>query len=72
MSLSRIGTIVSTWALPIFITKYGINSVMLMGAGISLIGLLVSIAFAPETRGLTLAQTSQMTIRRKPMSRASG
>lgn len=72
MSLSRIGTIISTWALPIFITKYGINSVMLMGAGISLIGLLVSIAFAPETRGLTLAQTSQMTIRRKPMSRASG
>lgn len=68
MSLSRIGTILSTWALPIFITKYGINQVMLMGAGISLIGLLVSIAFAPETRGLTLAQTSTMTIRRKPLS----
>ena len=71
MSLSRIGTIVSTWALPVFITKYGISNVMLMGAGISLIGLLVSIAFAPETRGLTLAQTSQMTIRSKPVTRAS-
>ena len=71
MSLSRIGTIISTWALPVFITKYGINSVMLMGAGISLIGLLISIAFAPETRGLTLAQTSQMTIRTKSVSRAS-
>ena len=71
MSLSRVGTIVSTWALPVFITKYGISHVMLMGAGISLIGLLVSIAFAPETRGLTLAQTSQMTIRSKPASRAS-
>ena len=70
MSLSRIGTIVSTWALPVFITKYGISNVMLMGAGISLIGLLVSIAFAPETRGLTLAQTSQMTIRSKPVTRA--
>lgn len=67
MSLSRIGTILSTWALPIFITKYGISQVMLMGAGISLVGLLVSIAFAPETRGLTLAQTSTMTIRRKPL-----
>lgn len=41
--------------------------VMLMGAGISLIGLLISIAFAPETRGLTLAQTSSMTIRNKPL-----
>lgn len=67
MSLSRVGTILSTWALPIFITKYGISQVMLMGAGISLVGLLVSIAFAPETRGLTLAQTSTMTIRRKPL-----
>lgn len=56
------------WALPVFITKYGISNVMLMGAGISLIGLLVSIAFAPETRGLTLAQTSQMTIRSKPVT----
>jgi putative MFS transporter len=71
MSLSRVGTIVSTWALPVFISKYGISHVMLMGAGISLIGLLVSIAFAPETRGLTLAQTSQMTIRSKPVSRVS-
>jgi len=67
MSLSRIGTILSTWALPIFITRYGISYVMLMGAGISLIGLLISIAFAPETRGLTLAQTSSMTIRNKPL-----
>ena len=68
MSLSRIGTILSTWALPIFITKYGISYVMLMGAGISLVGLLISIAFAPETRGLTLAQTGSMTIRRKPLN----
>lgn len=51
MSLSRIGTIVSTWALPIFINNYGISNTMLMGAGISLFGLLISVAFAPETRG---------------------
>ena len=67
MSLSRIGTIVSTWALPIFINNYGISNTMLMGAGISLFGLLISIAFAPETRGMSLAQTSNMTIRRQRM-----
>ncbi len=55
MSLSRIGTIVSTWALPIFINNYGISNTMLMGAGISLFGLLISVAFAPETRGMSLA-----------------
>ncbi|MBP6123019.1 MULTISPECIES: MFS transporter [Providencia] len=64
MSISRIGTIFSTCALPIFISEYGINSVMLMGAGVSLLGLVVSILFAPETKGLTLAQTSVMSISR--------
>ncbi len=34
MSISRIGTIFSTWALPLFITKYGVSSVVLMGAGV--------------------------------------
>ncbi|EDV7513809.1 MFS transporter [Salmonella enterica subsp. enterica serovar Monschaui] len=66
MSLSRIGTIVSTWALPIFITRYGINNVMLIGALISLVGLGVSVMFAPETRGLTLTQTGNMTLRGTP------
>ncbi len=67
MSLSRIGTIVSTLALPIFINNYGISNTMLMGAGISLFGLLISVAFAPETRGMSLAQTSNMTIRGQRM-----
>lgn len=67
MSLSRIGTIVSTWALPIFINNYGISNTMLMEAGISLFGLLISVAFAPETRGMSLAQTSNMTIRGQRM-----
>jgi putative MFS transporter len=65
MSISRIGTVISTWALPVFITLYGISTVMLTGALISLIGWLVSIFFAPETRGLSLSQTGKMTIMKK-------
>jgi putative MFS transporter len=65
MSLSRIGTIVSTWALPIFITKYGISYVMLMGGNFARWPAHLH-RFCPETRGLTLAQTREMTIRRKP------
>lgn len=65
MSISRVGTVVSTWALPVFITRYGISTVMLIGAFISLLGLIVSILFAPETRGLSLSQTGKITILKK-------
>lgn len=64
MSLSRIGTIVSVWSLPIFIANHGISNVMLIGAAISLIGLLISMVFAPETRGLNLMQTGSLSLRR--------
>uniref|UniRef100_UPI00054CE655 MFS transporter n=1 Tax=Edwardsiella tarda TaxID=636 RepID=UPI00054CE655 len=64
MSLSRIGTVVSTYALPLFMQQHGISATMLVGAGISLVGLLVSVMMAPETRGLTLEETSQMSLRR--------
>lgn len=62
MSLSRIGTIISTWLLPLFIAQYGVSRTMLMGALISLIGLVVSVVMAPETRGLSLMKTANMTI----------
>ncbi|MDV7023151.1 MFS transporter [Atlantibacter subterranea] len=62
MSLSRIGTIISTWLLPLFIAQYGVSRTMLMGALISLIGLVVSVVLAPETRGLSLMKTANMTI----------
>ncbi|MFU0966603.1 MFS transporter [Kluyvera ascorbata] len=65
MSISRIGTVISTWALPLFITRYGISMVMLIGAFISLIGLVVSILFAPETRDLSLSQAGNITISNK-------
>ncbi|WP_333890451.1 MFS transporter [Atlantibacter subterraneus] len=62
MSLSRIGTIISTWLLPLFMAQYGVSRTMLMGALISLIGLVVSVVLAPETRGLSLMKTANMTI----------
>lgn len=62
MSISRIGTVISTWALPVFIARYGISTVMLIGAFISLVGLAVSILFAPETKGLTLNETGKISL----------
>jgi hypothetical protein len=52
----------------VFITRYGINNVMLIGAGISFVGLAISVMFAPETRGMSLTQTANMTIRGKSVS----
>lgn len=65
MSISRVGTVISTWALPVFISRYGISTVMLIGAFISLVGLIVSVLFAPETRGLSLTQAGNISLQRK-------
>lgn len=58
MAFSRIGTVLSTYALPIFLSAHGIGPTMLIGVAISVLGLVVSIAMAPETKGLTLAESS--------------
>lgn len=65
MSISRIGTVISTWALPVFITRYGISAVMLAGAVISAVGLMVSVLFAPETQGLSLTQSGKLSLKRR-------
>ncbi|QQE43340.1 MFS transporter [Hafnia alvei] len=62
MSLSRIGTVISTFALPLFMQQNGIAMTMLAGAGVSLFGMVISIFLAPETRGLSLDKTSQMEL----------
>ena len=62
MSLSRIGTVISTFALPLFMQQHVIAMTMLAGAGVSLFGMVVSIFLAPETRGLSLDKTSQMEL----------
>ncbi len=50
MSLSRIGTIVST-GITDFITRYGINNVMLIGVDFVSRAWRIGDALAPETRG---------------------
>lgn len=56
-ALSRIGTVVSIYLLPSFMASNGTAATMLVGAAISLLGLVVSWAWAPETKGLSLSET---------------
>lgn len=57
--MSRLGAAVGTFLLPIGLTAWGSGAVMLAGAAVSAAGLLVAIAWAPETKGLELSQTTQ-------------
>lgn len=60
-SLSRIGAAVGTWLVPISLDTIGIGNTMYAAAGVSLVGLLVSIALAPETRSLNLQEAASLT-----------
>ncbi|MDR1710289.1 MAG: MFS transporter [Propionibacteriaceae bacterium] len=61
IAISRIGVVVSTYGLPLFLEAYGIGPTMLVGFGLLLAALVLSIFMAPETRGLTLTEASSLT-----------
>jgi len=51
---SRLGSALSTFLLPVSVAGIGLNPTMAILAGILLLGALISIAWAPETKHLTL------------------
>lgn len=60
IGISRIGTIVSTYGTPLFLASFGVGPTMLVAAGLVLLGLGLSVAMAPETRGQSLAEASRL------------
>ncbi|MEU0705096.1 MFS transporter [Streptomyces bacillaris] len=56
---SRIGAAVGTFLVPLGLAAWGVGPVMLLGCALSLVGVLVSVAWAPETRGLELERVSR-------------
>ncbi|QUH03793.1 MFS transporter [Saccharopolyspora erythraea] len=57
-AMSRFGSAGGTFFLPLLIAGVGNTGTLLIGAGITLVGLAVSVALAPETKGLGLAAAS--------------
>lgn len=57
MSVSRIGAAAGTFLLPMTLARFGSAHGLLIAGAISIVGLLVSVRMAPETRGLSLAQS---------------
>lgn len=64
MAFSRIGTVISTYVLPSFLANNGTQATMVAGAVISGLGLVVSVFFAPETKGLTLTESAALPLGR--------
>lgn len=57
-SMSRLGSAISTGLLPLTLAAWGLQHTMLLLAGVLLLGLVVSILWAPETKDLTLVAAS--------------
>lgn len=59
-AFSRIGAAIGTWLVPMSLDSIGIGNTMYVAAAVTLIGLVVSLAFAPETRGMSLEQSTTL------------
>jgi MFS transporter, putative metabolite transport protein len=62
-AISRIGAAVSTFLLPVGYSTIGAGPSMLILCALIILGLLVAVVWAPETKGLTLAEASAPSIR---------
>ncbi len=60
-AMSRFGSAGGTFFLPLLIAGVGNTATLLIGAAITLVGLGVSLALAPETKGLALTTASSST-----------
>lgn len=58
VAFSRIGAAVGTFLLPLGMDTWGVQSVTLITAAVAGLGWLACFAWAPETRGLTLAASA--------------
>lgn len=59
-SLSRVGAAIGTWLVPISLQSIGIGNTMFAAAAVTLLGLVVSLWLAPETRSLSLQEAASL------------
>ncbi len=64
-AISRVGSAASTYLMPVAIISFGALGALLIGAGISLIGLVATFILAPETANRSLADISSGSNKKK-------
>jgi putative MFS transporter len=62
--MSRLGSAIGTGLLPLAILHYGMPATTGMLAVVLIVGAIVSIAWAPETKGLSLVDAAQDSAQR--------
>lgn len=60
VGVSRIGAATGTYLLPIGLATIGLNGTLLIGAAVTVLAFFVCLAWAPETKGRTLAEASSL------------
>ncbi|MEK0097383.1 MFS transporter [Streptomyces sp. A475] len=61
VGISRLGAATGTYLLPIGLDSIGLGPTLLIAAAITVVAYAVCLAWAPETKGRSLAQTSALT-----------
>jgi putative MFS transporter len=59
-SVSRVSAAIGTFLVPIAIVHFGIRALIAAMAGLSLVGWLVAVRYAPETKGVSLSEASSL------------
>lgn len=54
-AVSRVGAFIGTFALPSLLERYGVTSVVIGACALSVVGLVVALRWAPETKGTSIA-----------------
>ncbi|MCE6234900.1 MFS transporter [Acinetobacter pittii] len=60
VSATRIGAAIGTFLVPMSLDTIGIGNTMYVAAAVTLVGLIVSIAWAPETKSKSLAEAAAL------------
>ena len=60
VSVSRIGAAIGTFLVPVSLESIGIGNTMYIAAAVTFIGLVVSVAWAPETKSKDLAEAASL------------
>ncbi|QSE95469.1 MFS transporter [Rhodococcus pseudokoreensis] len=68
-ALSRIGAAIGTFLVPLSLTTLGTSATLLIATAITAVGLVVSLIWAPETRGLDLAKAASINTDRDRTSK---
>ncbi|MEY9870439.1 putative MFS transporter [Peribacillus sp. B2I2] len=71
-AISRIGAVIGTFLLPVTLNSFGLSTAMIGMSVVLLIGMIVSIAWAPETKSLSLNEASNPLLEAGHSSQETG